>query len=77
MTVRLPTIDDHRLLRLLETGLGELAAAKQMGIPSAAVTTRIKKYLDRGILKSQGEHETGDWRAFGHWMRNGEASSAV
>ena len=77
MTVRLPTIDDRQLLKLLETGLGESAAAKQMGIPSAAVTTRIKKYLDRGILKTQGEHETVDWRAFGHWMRNGEASSTV
>ena len=77
MAVRLPTIDDRQLLKLLETGVGESTAAKQMGIPSDVVTTRIKKYLERGILQSNGEHEIIDWRAFGHWMRNGEAPSTV
>ena len=77
MAVRLPTIDDRQLLKLLETGVGESTAAKQMGIPSDLVTTRIKKYLERGILQSNGEHEIIDWRAFGHWMRNGEAPSTV
>ena len=77
MAVRLPTIDDRQLLKLLETGVGESTAAKQMGIPSDLVTTRIKKYLERGILQSKGEHETVDWRAFGHWMRIDEAPSTV
>ena len=77
MAVRLPTIDDRQLLKLLETGVGESTAAKQMGIPSDLVTTRIKKYLERGILQSNGEHEIIDWRGFVHWMRNGEAPSTV
>jgi hypothetical protein len=76
MSVRLP-IDDCQLLKLLATGVGECAAAKQMGIPSNEVTTRVKKYLERGILQSKGEHDTVDWRAYGHWMRNGETSNAI
>ena len=70
-------VDDRQLLKLLETGLGELEAAKQLNVPPNAVQARVKAYLDLGILLSNGEREKVDWRAYGHWARTQRASEAA
>ena len=63
------TVDDCQLLKLLESGLGELEAAKELSIPPGAVLARIKAYLHHGILQSNGERERVDWKAYGRWVR--------
>jgi hypothetical protein len=70
-------VDDRQLLKLLETGLGEVEAAKQLDMPPNAVQDRVKAYLDLGILLSNGEREKVDWRAYGQWVRAQRASEAA
>lgn len=71
------SVDDRLLLRLLETGLGEVEAARQLNLPASAVQARVKTYLQQGILLSNGEREKVDWPAYGRWVRIQRASEAA
>ena len=70
-------VDDCQLLKLLETGLGEVEAAKQLGVPANALQARVKAYLHHGILQSNGEREKVDWRAYGRWARAQRSPTAA
>ena len=72
-----PAIDDQQLLKLLETGLGESEAAKQLSISTQDVRQRVKEYLDLRILQSNGEREKVDWKAYGHWARERKSLETV
>ncbi len=69
MSARFATIDDRQLLKLLETGLGATAAAKQLALPCELVTQRVKQYLDSGILRPTAEMDVVDWKSYGKWMK--------
>ncbi|MDA0747131.1 MAG: hypothetical protein O2954_11465 [bacterium] len=69
MSARFATIDDRQLLKLLETGLGATAAAKQLDLPCELITHRVKQYLDSGILRPAEEIGVVDWKAYGKWMK--------
>ena len=63
-------MDDKKLLQLLEVGLGEEAAAKQIDIATQIVARQIMVYLEAGILKCEGEKESIDWKAYGKWKKS-------
>ena len=66
-------VDDKVLLQLLVTGIGEDAVAAQMNVSPRIVHERVRKYLEAGILKCNGESEAIDWKAFGQWKKQREA----
>lgn len=63
-------MDDKKLLQLLEAGLGEEAAAKQIDIAKEVVARQVMVYLEAGILKCEGEKERIDWKAYGKWKKS-------
>ena len=64
-------VDDCELLKLLEMGLGEAVAAKQLEASANVVNEIVKEFLARGILLCAGDQEVVDWKAYGEWKRNG------
>ncbi len=77
MPVQDCAVDDCELLKLLETGLGELEASKQLNVSPGAVQARVKAYLQGGILQPNGEREKVDWPAYGRWVRARKTSEAA
>jgi hypothetical protein len=77
MPEHVPPIDDRQLLKLIETGLGESEAAKQLSVSTQDVQQKVKAYLDWGILQPNGEREKVDWKAYGHWAREQKSFEAV
>ena len=69
------TVDDCELLKLLEMGLGEAMAAKQLEASATDVNRIVKGFLTRGILRCVGDQEVVDWKAYGNWKRNGKNGS--
>ncbi len=63
-------MNDKALLKLLAAGISEEAAAKQLDLPPNVVASRIKEYVESGILRCAGDRETIDWKAYGKWVRN-------
>ena len=63
-------MDDKKLLQMLEAGLGEKAAAKQMDIATEVAAKRVMVYLEASILKCEGETERVDWKAYGKWKKS-------
>ena len=66
-------MNDKALLKLLEAGIAEEAAAKQLDLPSNVVAARIKVYVESGILRCTEDRETIDWKAYGKWVRDQKA----
>jgi len=70
-------VDDKKLLKLLTTGIGEAAAAQQLGVSIDAVAERIRAYLEAGILQCNAEREAVDWKAYGAWQKQKKALEAA
>ena len=62
-------MDDKKLLHLLEAGLGEETAAKQMDVATEVVAKQVMAYLEAGILRCNGEQEAVNWKAYGEWKK--------
>ena len=64
---------DEALLKLLEAGIGEDFAAKQLDLPSHTVAEKVREYVEMGILRCAGDREVIDWRAYGKWLQQRES----
>lgn len=71
----IPAADVRGLLKLLEIGLGDAVAAKQIEAPPAVMNRILREFLAHGILRCAGDQEVVDWKAYGEWKRNGKAIS--
>ena len=71
----IPAVDDRDLLKLLEIGLGDAVAAKQIEASRTVVNQILREFLAHGILRCAGDREVVDWKAYGEWKRIGKTTS--
>ena len=74
---RRPPIDQRELLTLLDSGMGQSDAARQMDRSVKTIGGLVRKFRDRGFIPESGETRPVVWEAFEEWERTPAGQKAA